>query len=273
MYLALILLLFIAREDESYYFIFRQRKLEAAQSYTVWSMMTKSLPILLINTVINCWGYAMVGLTAIAFVLWNGSVVVGDKSAHEATFNAPQLGYFACFTLGMSIFHLVSLGRVARFLTALWDHKLITIVSTLISLALVHHFTQVHPYLLADNRHYTFYVWSKLYARYPPARYALVSLYLFSLWSINDRVKHVHPMIRACLWFCITAALVPQQLMEFRYFVVPYLFIRLHMKDESIRSLFLEMSLYLAINIFTVYRFLYKPIFWPNLHEPQRLMW
>ena len=25
--------------------------------------------------------------------------------------------------------------------------------------AVVHYFTIAHPYLLADNRHYTFYVW------------------------------------------------------------------------------------------------------------------
>ena len=31
----------------------------------------------------------------------------------------------------------------------------------------VQRFSLVHPYLLADNRHYTFYLWRKLFARYP----------------------------------------------------------------------------------------------------------
>lgn len=236
-------------------------------------MLTSALPILIVNTIINCWAYAIVGLTAIAFVIWNGSVVVGDKSAHEACFNPPQLGYFACFTLGLSLPHLVSRDVIRRFLLSVWNNRLVSVLTVIASIALVYRYTHVHEYLLADNRHYTFYVWSKLFARYEYARYALIPVYMFSYWTINDRLMHIHWLIRVCLWFCLFAALVPQKLMEFRYFVVPYVILRLHMKDESTKQLFLEMLLYICINIFSFYVFLYKPIFWHRVHEPQRIMW
>ena len=239
----------------------------------MWTLFTNALPILLINTVINCWGYAIVGITAIAFVLWNGSVVVGDKSAHQACFNPPQLGYYACFTLGLSLPHLVSREKIRQFANSLWHNKLISLLICIISVGLIYQFTQVHEYLLADNRHFTFYVWSKVFARYHWSRYILIPVYMYALWSANESLSHMHWMIKACLWLCVAAALVPQKLMEFRYFVVPYILLRLHMKDESIRYLLLEAFLYSLINAFTFYIFLYKPIFWSHMHEPQRIMW
>lgn len=240
---------------------------------TGWTLLTNDLPVLVINTVINCWSYAIVGITAVAFVLWNGSVVVGDKSAHQACFNPPQLGYFACFTLGLSLPHFAREPKIRQFLTSIWKKKIMSVLVFALSVALVYRYTQVHEYLLADNRHYTFYVWSKLFGRYPYIRYALVPLYMYVYWFLNEKLSHINWMLRSCLWVCVGAALVPQKLMEFRYFVVPYLILRLHMKEESAKSLLLEIICYICINVFTFYIFLYKPIFWPYIHEPQRIMW
>lgn len=253
--------------------LYRQSKLKKKQLTTRWTLLTDSLPILVINTLINCWGYAIVGITSIAFVLWNGGVVVGDKSAHEASFNPPQLGYFACFTLGLSLPYLVSVDKGRRFLADLWTNKLLSFLTVAISVALVYCCTQVHPYLLADNRHYPFYLWSKLLGKYFYARYALVPVYMFSFWSMNDSLRHIHWMVRCSLWVCVCAALIPQKLLEFRYFVVPYILIRCHMQGESWKGLLFELFVYSCINVFTFYIYLYKPIFWPHIHEPQRIMW
>ena len=35
-------------------------------------------------------------------------------------------------------------------------------------------FTHAHPYLLADNRHYTFYIWRKVFMRHELVKYAFV---------------------------------------------------------------------------------------------------
>lgn len=243
------------------------------EKVTVYTVIFHSLPVLVVNTVITCWSYIIVGLTAVAFVLFNGSIVVGDKTAHEASFNPPQLGYFSCFALGLALPHLLSLDQVKRFLRTLYGKKILTLLCLSCAVLLVYMFTQEHPYLLADNRHYTFYVWSKVYRRFHLARYILIPVYMYSLWVIDDSVSHVSWMIRACLWLCISAALVPQKLMEFRYFIVPLILIRLHMRAESFTGILFELFVYVSINAATLYIFLYKPIFWPQDHTPYRIMW
>jgi len=214
-----------------------------------------------------------VGVTAVAFVIWNGSIVVGDKSAHQACFHAAQLGYFSLFTLSLAVPHLVTLTKLYRFMSWVLKNKILVILLIIVSCLLVANFTFEHPYLLADNRHYTFYIWSKLFRRFELLRFALIPVYLFAIWSVADSLTHVSSMVLASLALCVSAAIVPQRLMEFRYFIIPYLLIRLHIKDECRMRLLAELTVYLAINAFTFHRFLYKPIFWPNISDHQRIMW
>lgn len=77
---------------------------------------------------------------------------------------------------------------------------------------------------------------------------------------------------------CCFTVLVPQQLIEFRYYIIPFLIFRIHIpKSHDWRltaSLCCELSLYSAINILTIYLFLYQPFQWPHLPgQTQRFMW
>jgi alpha-1,2-glucosyltransferase len=49
-------------------------------------------------------------------------------------------------------------------------------------------FSIEHPFLLADNRHYTFYVWRKIYRRHWTAPYLSTPLYVFAFSAIFDRL-------------------------------------------------------------------------------------
>ena len=40
-----------------------------------------------------------------------------------------------------------------------------------------------HPFLLSDNRHYTFYVWRRIYRFHPLVPYLLVPVYLACAWA------------------------------------------------------------------------------------------
>lgn len=42
---------------------------------------------------------------------------------------------------------------------------------------LCHRRSYTHPYLLADNRHYPFYVWKNIFKRHDLVKYALVPLH------------------------------------------------------------------------------------------------
>ena len=40
-----------------------------------------------------------------------------------------------------------------------------------------------HPFLLADNRHYTFYVWRRVFRLHPVAPYLLIPGYIACAWA------------------------------------------------------------------------------------------
>ena len=71
-----------------------------------------------------------------------------------------------------------------------------------------------------------------------------------------------------------TLNLAPQLLLEFRYFILPFLFYRLQVRPQTWWKLILETFVYVGINVVTIGIYLYKPFVWD--HEPgqiQRFMW
>jgi hypothetical protein len=50
-----------------------------------------------------------------------------------------------------------------------------------------------HPYLLADNRHYTFYLWKDVIQHNQSAKYCLIPLYVYSWWSILHSLGEIPP--------------------------------------------------------------------------------
>ncbi|CCU99333.1 Dolichyl-phosphate-glucose-glycolipid alpha-glucosyltransferase-like protein [Malassezia sympodialis ATCC 42132] len=89
-----------------------------------------------------------------AYLWWNdGSVVLGDKSHHQLAMHLPQLGYLFAFTLFFGWPAVVSSLRGPW----LYHHGILAVVLLLAGFLAVHFGTMEHPFLLADNRHYTFY--------------------------------------------------------------------------------------------------------------------
>jgi len=63
-------------------------------------------------------------------------------------------------------------------------------------------------------------------------------------------------------------------LLEFRYFILPYILIRAQIKPTCWKSLAIETVMMVLVNIVTIYLFLFKPFHWEQ--EPdrlQRFMW
>lgn len=151
---------------------------------------------------------------------WNGSVVLGDKSNHVATIHLAQMLYiwpfFAFFSLplllpsGLSCLNMVAsclhtsarstttkpekrsnsesplLGATIYILRSkiLWPVYLAA--TGLLSLAVVRFNTIVHPFTLADNRHYMFYVFRYTIRRGSLLRSALVLPYTLCRWMVWD---------------------------------------------------------------------------------------
>ncbi|XP_028601725.2 dol-P-Glc:Glc(2)Man(9)GlcNAc(2)-PP-Dol alpha-1,2-glucosyltransferase [Podarcis muralis] len=232
-------------------------------------MSLKNLTTLFLLT----WPYIMMVLVFFTFVVLNGGIVVGDRSSHEACLHFPQIFYFLSFTLVFSFPHLVTPGKMVNFLRSVQKHFLRYSILTTVSLFLVWKFTFAHKYLLADNRHYTFYIWRKIFQRHELVKYILVPVYIFAGWSFTDALKSKSVFWNLVYFLCLFVVTVPQKLLEFRYFILPYIIYRLNIPVPSLSKLFLELAFYILVNVVTFHIFLNKPFQWPNSEEIQRFMW
>ncbi|KAF4377550.1 dol-P-Glc:Glc(2)Man(9)GlcNAc(2)-PP-Dol alpha-1,2-glucosyltransferase isoform X2 [Cannabis sativa] len=214
----------------------------------------------------------------VAFVRWNGSVVLGAKEAHAVSLHFAQILYFGIFSALVLAPLYFSFEETINFFQSFWKNRphsffqaILALIAGFIS---VHFFSIAHPYLLADNRHYTFYLWRKIIKAYWPMKYLLVPLYVYSWLSICTRLGKVQRKIWVLGYFLATAAvLIPAPLIEFRYYTIPFIFLILHSHNNDIQSWVLMGFLYVALNIFTMIMFLYRPFHWDHELGTQRFIW
>ncbi|XP_023721283.1 putative Dol-P-Glc:Glc(2)Man(9)GlcNAc(2)-PP-Dol alpha-1,2-glucosyltransferase isoform X2 [Cryptotermes secundus] len=223
------------------------------------------------NILYSSAGFIVVGLCFLGFVLWNGGLVVGDRSAHQAVFNIPQIFYFSLFLVIFSSPYIV--GCVKQVLVSVIKHWKLVLVLMIGCIIIIHFSTYVHPYLLADNRHYTFYVWKRLYESHFLMKYLLIPVYIFSAFSVNQLIKETDMTFQIGYFTFISLCLVPQKLLEFRYFIVPFLMLRLHICLKAWWQLIAEFILFFCINASTVYLFMTRTFYWSDSEEVQRFLW
>ncbi|CAO3626088.1 unnamed protein product [Mucor hiemalis] len=115
-----------------------------------------------------------------AFLAWNGGIVLGDRSNHIAGFHFPQLFYYTSLLSFFAAPWTLSKAAISSLFQFSLKRILAGIGSCLVTLYLIHKYTFEHPFLLSDNRHYTFYIWKNIYRRHWIVRYALAPAYIAS---------------------------------------------------------------------------------------------
>ena len=141
----------------------------------------------------------------------------------------------------------------------------IVAITILAIMALAVHFnTIVHPFTLADNRHYVFYVF-RLLLRHPLVKYVAVPIYFICAWAAITALgngpaprrphseKPAHPVPKAqstdeemtpkpthtsfllVYLTSTTLSLITAPLVEPRYFILPWLIWRLHVQSPPPR--------------------------------------
>lgn len=196
--------------------------------------------------------------------------VKGDKENHVVSIHFAQMLYiwpcFAFFSLPLLYPYIINILPNTVIPPALRlssikrrSPRLVVAVPMLaIMLAIAHYNTLVHPFTLADNRHYTFYVF-RILLRHPAFKYLAAPIYFLCAWAAvaalggQNAQKHqptqnkpskqrrqdtaISPSSAGSdprasfllIWLLATAAsLVTTPLVEPRYFVVPWLMWRLH---------------------------------------------
>ncbi|RDX94226.1 Dol-P-Glc:Glc(2)Man(9)GlcNAc(2)-PP-Dol alpha-1,2-glucosyltransferase [Mucuna pruriens] len=222
--------------------------------------------------------FLMVLVAFILFVYWNGSVVLGAKEAHAVTPHLAQMLYFSLVSvlaqapMHFTITQAVDLYRMFHKRRPLLFFQVF--LALVVGILSVHFFSVAHPYLLADNRHYPFYLWRKVIMAHWSIKYLLVPVYICSWLSIIHMLGKFRSKIWVLAYFLATVAvLVPAPLIEFRYYTIPFYFLVLHCDNRDHRSWLLTGTLYMGVNIFTMLMFLLRPFHWD--HEPgiQRFIW
>lgn len=222
------------------------------------------------------WPFIGVGALFTAFLWFNEGIVVGDRSNHEASLHFPQVFYFAAFAIAFLAPLVLAYASILDFVKKINVLSVVAFAGACgVGVAAVHFFTLEHKYLLADNRHYTFYLWKNVYRRNDWIKYVLVPAYILSIALLWRAVRKFRSAIWCILFSgCLSLVVVPAKLLEFRYFLIPYLLIRLQFPAKIGWHLAWEGLVYLLVNYVTLKAFIELPFKWPGeLDATQRFMW
>lgn len=225
--------------------------------------------------------FILLGLSFIIFVFINGGIVVGDRSNHQVILHVTQIFYFASFCSVMLPFHFLSyLKSLFTKKDALWRTLLIVIITSPFVAYLSYRFSYIHKFILSDNRHFVFYIWRRLFKVHvsPSIPLRLFALYSpFFTLSILFIIHLLRESRQTKLWIityfvCTCLNLIPLPLIEFRYFLIPYIILSISEKHQSTFKEFATLLYYLAVNSATTFLFLYRPFIGPD-GEQARFMW
>ncbi|KAI6239124.1 Dol-P-Glc:Glc(2)Man(9)GlcNAc(2)-PP-Dol alpha-1,2-glucosyltransferase [Aphelenchoides fujianensis] len=224
------------------------------------------------RSVVRHRAFALLGFGFLLFMLGNKGVVLGDRSAHQMQFHLPQLFYFALFTLSSSAPLVLQYYRPV--IRHIYRNLVIYLFIGLLMVPAVHTFSYEHPYLLADNRHFTFYIWRRWFLKDPVYKFVTIPFYVVAFALIYVALRHIpmFTLLGGVLSVCL--CLIPAPLVEFRYFIIPYTIVRLNFQQNNTLLVCLEILAHVVVNCFTIFLFLFKPFVWE--HEPndtQRFMW
>ncbi|SCV00023.1 LAMI_0G02366g1_1 [Lachancea mirantina] len=253
--------------------------------------------------------YALNFMLFLAFLAYNRSITLGDKSNHTAGIHLVQFFYCIAFIAIFSAPIWISRRFVRGYLRYTLDHPLGLVFQWLGMVILIRYFTRAHPFLLADNRHYTFYLFKKIITRNKFFKYLVMpASYHFSIYSymsvMHSNIIHFHPILPieikspvdlpvqlthiswTALLVCTFITVVPSPLFEPRYYILPYIFWRIFVSGSpesyladriveltGVHRLSREFLWFALINVFTLTVFAFKPIVWQTESFPQRIIW
>ncbi|KAH7442515.1 hypothetical protein KP509_03G092100 [Ceratopteris richardii] len=214
------------------------------------------------------------------FLVYNGSIVLGAKEAHKVSPHFTQLLYFSAFALlAMAPIHMdpffiwTNLFSLFKFIHGRRGCFLIVLGGIV---SCIHFFSFAHPYLVSDNRHYTFYMWRKIINVRWYSKYLLAIVYLYSWWSIFRLLGKKRNIWLMVFFGAVAAVLVPAPLIELRYYTIPLYIIALH-TPLTLQNGYLAWMLLLlqnmCVNAVTMYIFLYRPFVTHSWNGPQRFIW
>ena len=204
----------------------------------------------------------------ISFVLFlrknNWSVVLGHHEHHSLSLHWAQINYAIITILAISwplIFQKMNLSKIS------WT-KFVVIFA--LSAAFSEMGTIVHPFIVSDHRHYSFY----LFKRFLSTRWirSLVIPMVVAA-TVSSTAGRINPLsyvsnrnlARVIFLFCTIVIIVPSPLIEFRYFNIPLTLLVIELvKSASQTQRLVTLFLSMLVNGITMFVFLYRPFDSPD---------
>ncbi|CAF0761129.1 unnamed protein product [Adineta ricciae] len=208
------------------------------------------------------------------FIKNNYSVTLGHQEHHQMVLHLAQMHYYAIYTAFFVSAHLVTVTNFCRLWRFIRTHPLVFLVLLVLINLSIKYFTYEHLFLLSDNRHYTFYIWSRLFKRYSQFRYIITPVYAVSIVLLYFQIYDRSLLNILLLLISIILLTIFQKLLEFRYFILPFILLRLAINDKKSSKLYFELCQAIVFNVLTIYIFCHRTFVWsthPN--EIQRFMY
>ncbi|KAH3664410.1 hypothetical protein WICMUC_005795 [Wickerhamomyces mucosus] len=243
------------------------------------------------------------------FLIYNRGITLGDKENHVAGFHLIQFFYCISFITFFTWPVWISTQFIKDYLRRFRLGFILVVLEILGIWIIIRFFTVIHPFLLADNRHYTFYIFRKIINYSFFRKYIIMGqIYHFSTYvffrtlnsnafefnSINElpfKLTRDLPLkpTGISIWtltICIILTVVPSPLFEPRYYIVPFIIYRLfisvpfesyyqgqNLKNVTLVRLFCELLWLILINIVVILMFTFYTFSWDTESNPQRIIW
>lgn len=155
-----------------------------------------------------------------------------------------------------------------------------TVLAVAVVLVTVKKNTVLHPYLLADNRHFVFYVFRRTILAHWAVRYVLAPVYVAAGWAVFEGLRRSGVVSVVWIWgwtVAVVGMLVGAGLVEGRYFIAGWVMWRLHMERLGVEREWIrwaETLGFLCVDAGVLYVFLNWGFEWESERgKVQRFMW
>lgn len=224
----------------------------------------ETLPLLLLLN----WSLIVPIAMFLAFVFYNKGVVVGDREHHAMVYHLSMPLHALALTGALESPLLLSSPEISQFLSRFMLNRrniLIHVGGIIATSYILYYCTYSHPFLLSDNRHYTFYLW-KRFLNYPIVRISLAPVY-YLLIVVNAYIIGRYKQFVWCLMYlaAVLVTLIPAALLEFRYFTPAVIIAILNLPPlvpGDKWKLLMSLIICSIVSIVTIYIFIYKPYTW-----------
>jgi len=195
---------------------------EACGTHKVWERDPRAwLRNVRWGALLNSTAPLAASLTAfLVYLLSRGSLVLGDRTNHVVALHLAQLNYAAVVLLATSpLGYRVALAPFRETRAVVVERPLTTLALVVQSAVFAARFSVTHPFILADNRHFSFYVWNRFFLRHWAAKLAPVPVYALASARL---VAFLEPRLQSAGFVAACAlSLAPLPLFEPRYFIAP----------------------------------------------------